>query len=149
MLPSPPTTRPPRSHARLLWRNAIVSVLTVAAEYVIYVLLVHAIGVYHVWAAGVAGALGILLNFMMSRAWVFADARGHWGPQLLRYGIATGLGIGAGMGLLYLLVDVLGLHYQLGWAISNLTIFGVWTYPSNRYFVFPGKKKAAPLAAAP
>ena len=126
-----------RSHRKLLLGNAVVSVVTVAAEFLVYWALVSWFGVYHVWASGIVGTLGLLLNFVLSRAFVFQGAHGHWGPQLARYAVATSFGIGAGMGVLFLLVDVAGLEYRVAWAISNLTVFTVWTYPTNRYLVFP------------
>lgn len=132
----------PLSHRVQFLLNAVVSVVTVAAEFLLYWALVSWFGVYHVWASGVVGVVGLFINFALSRFFVFSDTQGHWGGQLLRYALATGLGIGAGMGVLYLLVDVGGLEYRVGWVISNLSVFTLWTYPTNRFLVFPRRAAA-------
>jgi putative flippase GtrA len=131
-----------RAHRRLIWLNAVVSVITVAAEYVCYLLLAKLGDVNYLWAHGIASVSGILLNFGLSRAWVFADSQGHWGPQLVRYGIATALGIAGGIGLNYVLCDVVGMRYELSWCVSNLSMFLFWTYPTNHFIVFPARARA-------
>jgi putative flippase GtrA len=134
---------PARSHKRLLWMNAVVSVVTVLAEYVLYLLLVE-VGEVDIRVANVtAGSTGIAINFLLSRLWVFPDALGHWFGQLVRYGVATALGIAGSTGLLHLQVEWGEIPHWIAWGLANLTMFTLWTYPTNRYIVFPARARLA------
>ena len=130
----------PRSHRRLVVLNGIASVLTVAVEYALYLTLVEAFAVDIRIANVCGGALGILVNFLLSRHWVFAHAPGHFGAQFLRYGLATAAGIAGSTGLLHVQVVWLGIPHWIAWGAGNLAMFTLWTYPTNRYFVFPEKR---------
>ena len=120
--------------------NAIVSVVTVGVEYLLYLSLVLGFDVDIRVANVCGGGLGIVVNFALSRLWVFSDTQGHLGGQALRYGVATALGIAGSTGLLYLQVTTLGIPHYLAWGVANLLMFTLWTYPTNRWLVFPAKK---------
>ncbi len=133
----------PRSHAKLIYLNAVVSVVTVAVEFLLYITLVELFHVDVRIANVCGGALGILVNFLLSRFWVFPDARGHWSGQIARYAIATALGIAGSTGLLHVQVYRLGWPHPIAWGLANLLMFTLWTYPTNRWIVFPAKRQSA------
>ena len=120
--------------------NAVVSVLPVAVAYLLYLTLTLGFAVDIRVANVCGGALGIVFNFALSRYWVFNDTAGRFGQQFVRYGVATALGIAGSTGLLQLQVDWLGVPHYVGWGVANLLMFTLWTYPTNRYFVFPEKR---------
>jgi putative flippase GtrA len=126
-----------RSTGGLIALTGVSSVLTAAGEYAVYIGLVEIFGVLYLYSSVAASGFGILLNFTLNKWWVFRHAAGRAMPQFVRYVIVTGIGIGLGLAGLYLLVDVVGIPYWIGWAIANLSVFSVWTYPTNRYLVFP------------
>ena len=135
---------PPRSHKRLIYLNAIAAVTTVAVEYVVYLALVYLFDM-GIEVSNVIGAvLGIVVNFAMSRLLVFPDATGGWGMQALRYVIVTAVGIVGSTALLHLQVNSLGIPHWIAWGSANLIQFTVWTYPTNRFIVFPQQRANAP-----
>jgi putative flippase GtrA len=138
-LEEPVTALPPpaRTHGRLITLSGIASGITAVAEYLLYISLVEFASVHYVVSALFAGAFGIVLNFGLNRFWAFRDTVAGGFGQFIRYAVVTGIGIGGGAGILYFLVDFLGIPYWIGWAIQNLSVFLVWTYPTNRYFIFP------------
>ena len=143
---------PPRTHKRLVYLNAIAAVTTVAVEYVVYLALVYFFDV-GIEVSNVIGAvLGIIVNFAMSRLLVFPDATGGWGMQALRYCLVTAVGIAGSTALLHVQVHSLGIPHWIAWGSANLIQFTVWTYPTNRFIVFPeprAKASAAPHAKTP
>jgi putative flippase GtrA len=130
-------SRPRRSTGGLIALTGVSSVVTAGGEYLVYIGLVEIFGVLYLYSSVAASAFGILLNFTLNKWWVFRHATGRGMTQFVRYLVATGIGIALGLAGLYLFVDVVGIPYWIGWAISNLSVFSVWTYPTNRYLVFP------------
>jgi putative flippase GtrA len=142
--------------ARIFFGLGMTSGITAAAEYAVYVLLVAQGGVYYVAASLIAGGFGILFNFALNKLIVFRANGGSARGQLARHRGVTCAGIAGGAALLYLIVDVLGVPYWIGWALQNLFVFVVWTVPANRRFVFPvatprpaSTPRPGPQSAAP
>jgi putative flippase GtrA len=128
---------PGRTHGRLITTSGIASAITGAAEYFLYILLVELASVHYVASAVSAGVFGIVLNYFLNRFWAFRDTVPGGLGQFLRYAVVTGIGIAGGAAILYFFVDFFAIPYWIGWALQNLAVFLVWTYPTNRYFIFP------------
>jgi putative flippase GtrA len=123
-------------------RTGLASVLTTGVEYGLYLGLIELLGVLYLYSALFASIAGLALNFSLNRFWVFRDAENGPLSQLGRYLFSTGVGMGAGLLTLYTLVAVATVPYRLAWIVANLTLFTLWTYPANRYLVFPGRRSA-------
>jgi putative flippase GtrA len=145
-----------RTHKRLIVQTAVTSVITAGAEYLVYIAMFALLAELDVSTgqraaiSSVMGSIvGILVNFLLNRFWVFHDAGGRIFPQFLRYLVVTGIGIGAGVLLLSVLIDFVGIDHRIAWCVSNIFVFLVWTYPTNRYLVFPAGAESKKIADPP
>jgi len=129
---------------KTLFRCAGSSLAAVAVEFVLLTVLVSLLHVFYLAGALVAGAVGLLLAFLLNRSWAFSGGRGRPWRQLFKHTLVVTGGIGLGMLLLWIAVHQLSLPYQLGWLASGSIVFFVWTFPMQRFFAF----RAAPAFAA-
>jgi putative flippase GtrA len=125
-------------------RCAGSSLAAVAVEFGLLTLLVSLFHVFYLAGALIAGAVGLLLAFLLNRAWAFTDGRGRrpW-LQLVKHSVVVCGGIGLGTMLLWVAVRHLSLPYQVAWLASGSIVFFTWTFPMQRFFTF----RAAPALA--
>jgi putative flippase GtrA len=118
-------------------RCAGSSLAAVAVEFGLLSALVSLFHIYYLAGALIAGAVGLLIAFVLNRRWAFVDGSGAraW-RQLAKHVFVVAGGIALGMLLLWLGVSRLSLPYQLGWIASGTIVFFTWTFPMQRYFTF-------------
>jgi putative flippase GtrA len=119
-----------------LVRCAGSSLAAVVVEFGLLSVLVSLFHVFYIVGALVAGAVGLLVAFLLNRSWAFSDGRGRAGLQLAKHCLVVGGGIGLGALLLWLAVSHLSVPYQVGWLASGSIVFFTWTFPMQRYFTF-------------
>jgi putative flippase GtrA len=139
-LPAPPVGGSRRRAAtRLLpslLRCAGSSLLAVAFELGLLILLVQVFHTYYLLAAVAAGALYAVLNFLVNRRWAFRSRHAAPWPQFARHLAVVGGGMALGTALLWLLVGRVGLPYPVGWGIGGSLCFLGWTFPMQRFFAY-------------
>ena len=93
-------------------------------------------GVHYLVSAAAAFTLGLLVNYVVSSAWVF----GHRVVQnrLLEFGIFAGIGL-VGLGFnelgLWLLTSVLGIYYL--WAkVATAGVVFIWNFGARKLALF-------------
>lgn len=119
-----------------LIRCAGSSLAGVTVEFGILSLLVSLLHVFYLAAALVAGLAGLVISFALNRNWAFDGRTGSRWSQLVRHTVVVAGGVGLGMLPMWLAVSVLGLPYQVGWALGGTVVFLSWTYPMQRWFTF-------------
>lgn len=117
-------------------RYGMVSAIALAVDLAVLVLCVEVFGLRPVLAASISFACGIVVNFLCTRSWVFAhkqhdQRRVEFGLFLL-VGI-TGLGLNAL--IIWLLDDVVGLHYLPAKLVATAAVF-FWNFFLRRQFVY-------------
>ena len=111
---------------------------TTGLDLFLYWLLVDNFGVWYLHAAAVISPVTLTLNYTLHRAFTF-QSTGKKRTQLTKY---VGLVITnylIGLGLLYVVVDVAGVHYFIG----RLIVFGVimiWNFLALKLVVFADSK---------
>lgn len=107
--------------------------------YILIVLLDDHIGLF--WANFIGNAVGITLNFLISRYWVFKTKRQtKLGVATFRYIVYTGLNA---FGLNYVILQVLknfGIDPAIGQFIAS-AFFTVWNYFWYKAWVFKGRER--------
>jgi len=98
---------------------------------------------YAKYAAVALGfAVGLLVNFLLSRAFVFQTRASRLRTPAGEFaGHATVGLIGLGMteGLVWL-GDLIGLYFMISKVIATIVVL-VWNYLARKFFVYGGKKK--------
>jgi putative flippase GtrA len=119
----------------------IVGVSNTLISFAVYTLLLKVFGVWYVAASGIGFAVGAVNGYLWNRAWTF---RGHVGDALtpVRWFVVQSGGLLVDLGIVYLLVDGLGLDELVGQALTT-AIVTVLTFFVNRAWTFGGHTPAA------
>jgi putative flippase GtrA len=120
----------------MMVRCAGSSVAGVAVEFGLMTWLVSVLHVFYLVGALVSGGLYFVVSFVLNRYWAFRARDGCPWRQLAKHGLVQSGGMLIGTSLLWLLVQGLGLPYQLAWALGGATCFVVWTFPMQRRFTY-------------
>lgn len=112
----------------------MVGTLGTPAHYLTLILLVEAGGVAPVFATSVGSVVGALVNYFLNYHYTFKSSKAHLdsGPKFFSVAMSTGI---LNALLVYLGVDLLGMHYllvQIGATIlvflANLVLNSAWTF---------------------
>lgn len=108
--------------------------------YVIIVVLDDQIGLF--WANLIGNAVGITLNFLLSRYWVFKTSRpSKLGEATVRYIVYTALNAFLlNYLILYSLEEGFGIDPAIGQFIAS-AFFTVWNYIWYKLWVFKGRDR--------
>ncbi|HZH15424.1 MAG TPA: GtrA family protein [Archangium sp.] len=99
--------------------------------------------------AGLGVMVGAVWAFWANRRFAFKDSQGALGPQVLRYGLATGGAMLVHAALVGWLADRVGVPVVLAKLAADVAIFTVGQLLLLRYVVFPRSAPPAPPAAPP
>lgn len=97
------------------------------------------------WANFIGNAVGLTINYLLNRFWVFASKTQKTPASALRYALYTGINA---FGLNYLILSFLrrnGIEPEIGQFIAS-AFFTVWNYFWYKHYVFvdqPQKRKVA------
>ena len=106
---------------------------------ILIVLLDDQIGLF--WANFIGNAVGITLNFLISRYWVFKTKRQtKLGVATLRYIVYTALNAFALNYLILLVLKNAGIDPAIGQFIAS-AFFTVWNYFWYKTWVFKGRER--------
>jgi putative flippase GtrA len=117
-------------------RYTAVGGLAFVVDFGTLVLLTSVVGLHYLVSAAIAFLAGLTTNYVLSTTWVFqkrtfSDARLEF---LLFAGIGL-VGLGFNEVLMWLLTDVVGLHYTFSKLGSTGVVF-LWNFLVRRYFLF-------------
>lgn len=123
-----------RGHLARIMRFAAVGAVGTGAHYAVLVSLVEAAGMAPV-AGSVAGFLvGALVNYTMNRRLVFRSDRAH-AEALPRFLAVAGMGLCWNALLMYLFVDLAGVHYLIAQIVTTAILLG-WHYVGHALWTF-------------
>jgi putative flippase GtrA len=116
-------------------RFAVVGVGNTLLSWAVYAVLVG-IGVHYLLASALAFSLGAINSYVLNRRWTFAsDARPA--PEVLRFGVVQGVGLGLNLGLLYALVHGAGVAHLLA-QVFVFPAASTVTFLLSRHWAFAG-----------
>jgi putative flippase GtrA len=112
----------------------IVGVSNTLISFAVYILLLKVFGMWYVAASAIGFAVGAVNGFLWNRAWTF---RGHVGDALtpVRWFVVQSCGLLVDLGLVYVLVDGVGLDKLVGQAATT-AIVTMLTFFVNRAWTF-------------
>ena len=88
-------------------------------------------------AAFIAALAGAALNFAVNKYLAFRDTSPINLPQLLRFNVVVVVAALFMAGAMKLVAVRLGVPMVLAKLVCAALVFGLWTYPAQRRFVFP------------
>lgn len=112
----------------------LVGVSNTVLTFVVFTILVKALGVWYIAASAIGFVVGACNGFLLNRSWTF---RGHNGgaSAALRWAVVQGGGLLADLGLIYLFVSGTGLPKLVGQAFA-IAFVVVATFFVNRTWTF-------------
>src|SRR3989338_4367121 len=97
---------------RKLIRYLIAGGSATAVHFLVLILLTEYVGVWYLASSGIAFVYGVTVSFTLQKWWTFSEASTDMIPmQALHYLYVTLAGLVVNAGLLFVLVDVLGMWY--------------------------------------
>lgn len=98
-------------------------------------LLVQFFWVWYIAAATISFLLAVTNNFLWNKFWTFSDSSRRYGRQYTQFLVVSAVGLGLNNGILFLLVEGLGLWYI--WAkVFAIAIVLAWNFTANKYWTF-------------
>lgn len=120
-------------HVQFL-RFAGVGVIGTAAHYALLILLVETIAANEVAASTAGATLGALVNYVLNRRYTFESNKRH-GEALTKFLVVAALGLLLNACFMFVLVELMALHYLLSQVISTVLIL-MWNFIGNRFWTF-------------
>jgi putative flippase GtrA len=119
-----------------LFRYGVVSVVSLGVDFGGLWVLTEAAGLHYLLSAIVSYGAGMLVNYGLSVLWVFPTRKLKSRAVELGAFVAIGLaGMGINEALLWLLTDVLRVHYLASRAVSAVVGF-VWKFVARKVALF-------------
>jgi putative flippase GtrA len=114
----------------------IASVVATTCDYGLTVVLKELMGLNE-FAAGVSGTvMGGIVNFFISRHWVFKAGNEHVYSQGKKFFITWAGNLVLNATGYYLLVHYTNIHYVIAKLITSLTVMLAYNYPLQKKYVF-------------
>jgi putative flippase GtrA len=126
--------RPPDLYSQFA-RFLLVGGFTALIDFLLLVLLVEAFSVYYLVASGASFIVGLILNYLVSRSWIFQSGKYREAIEFLGFCIAGSIGLGLNQMVLFTFVDHFSLDYRLSKIIS-IALVTFWNFLTKKYVVF-------------
>ena len=121
-------------------RYGFVSVVALAVDFGGMVLLVELLSMHYLIAATISFTAGLVVNYLLSRAWVFAERK--YDSNVKEFLLFAGIGV-IGLALnnviLWLAVDKIGIFYIYSKIIATILVF-FWNFGLRKMLVFKENK---------
>ena len=117
-------------------RYFLVSVVSLGTDFLFLYLLTSLAGFHYLVSAVFSYLAGMVVNYFLSTYWVFTSRKiSNRGAEFSVFAIIGILGLGVNELLLWLLTEVVMLHYMIS-RIFSAGIGYVWKYIVRKYFLF-------------
>jgi len=117
-------------------RYGAVSVVALGVDFGGMVLLVEVGSVHYVWAATISFIGGLIVNYLLSRLWVFSESK--YKSKVTEFALFASIGL-VGLllndGIIWYLVDKLAMYYIIGKVIATIIVF-FWNFGARKILVF-------------
>ena len=119
-----------------LFRYGIVGGGAFIVDYGVLWTLTEYCYIHYLLSATISFLLGLSVNYMLSTAWVFAKGRcQNKLLEIIIFAIIGVVGLLLNEAIIYLIADVLLLHYMVGKVISTIVVF-FWNFYARKYILF-------------
>lgn len=115
----------------------VTSLITTTLDFGVLTILVELFRVHYVVATVAGTIVGASSNFLINRQWSFDDHTGGVRWQVVRFLPVQAGSSGLQALFMWILVDKFHRQYLMAKVIVAVSVYMLWNYPMNRYFVFP------------
>ncbi len=124
-----------------LFRYTFVGGLAFIVDFGTLFILKETFHIYYLIAAGIAFALGWLINYAISVVWVFPQKKfQNKTVEFLLFGAIGLVGLGLNEIFMFLLTDKVALHYLVSKIIATGGIY-FWNFFARKFLLFNSNKE--------
>ena len=95
---------------------------------------------HYLVAAAAAFIIGLIVNFALSKLFVFTDNTHSKAAEFITYGLIGVVGLGLTELLMYLFTEKLGLYFMLSKIITAVIVL-VWNFAARKIILYRGERK--------
>ncbi len=122
-------------------RYGLVSVVALAVDFGLMVLLVEAFSVNYIGAATLSFTAGLIVNYTLSRLWVFNESRyNSKASEFIAFSLIGIAGLLMNNVIIWVSVEQVGIHYATSKMIATGIVF-FWNFGLRKIIVFKQVKK--------
>lgn len=119
-----------------LFRYFFVGGLAFLVDYGLLYILTEFIGIYYILSASISFIIGLIINYIISTHWIFTKSKfSNSAIEFTIYGAIGVVGLLLNDLLLYLLTDILLVHYMISKLITAALVMG-WNFIGRRLLLF-------------
>lgn len=124
-----------------LIRYGFVSVVALAVDFGGMVLLVELLSVHYLVGATMSFTAGLIVNYVLSRLWVFDESRyNSKTSEFVAFSLIGIAGLLINNGIIWLSVEQIGIHYAISKMIATGVVF-FWNFGLRKIIVFKQVKE--------
>lgn len=119
-----------------LFRYTFVGGAAFVVDFGLMVALTELCGLYYLASASLSFIAGLLVNYFISKVWVFRTSRvKQKGLEFLAFALIGVVGLGLNALLLKLITEGIGLHYTLSKIITAVLVY-LYNFLARKYLLF-------------
>jgi putative flippase GtrA len=109
-------------------RSIIVSIIALVFDFGLLVFFKQELGIYYLLAATLSFLVGVIVNYLLSVYWVFAEHKlSSRRSELIIFVLINAVGLGLNLIIISSMVDLLGADYRAAKAVSTVVVF-FWNF---------------------
>ncbi|KAA6437749.1 GtrA family protein [Rufibacter glacialis] len=116
-------------------RFVLVGAFCAAFDFLLYALMVEFLGVYYVFATVFSTVIAIVLNYFLTRKWVFSSSKYSFKYEFSSFVLFSLVGLLLNLGLILLFVEKIQMNPLLGKLLA-IGLVSVFNYFSKKKLVF-------------
>jgi len=116
-------------------RFGISGVLTSGIDFLFLIFLVEIISIHYLVASALAFTSGVILNYLISRSWVFGRGKFHSSTEFVGFFATSTVGLFINQAVLWMFAGLIAVDYRIAKIISICVVSG-WNFFTKRYFIF-------------
>lgn len=119
-----------------LFRYGFVGGFAFIVDYGTLYVLTEFFGVHYLLSATIAFLFGLVVNYLLSIAWVFDShkSESRW-TEFMVFAIIGIVGLGLNALIMYLFTDVICIHYLVSKLVSTVMVF-FWNFFARKIILF-------------
>ncbi|MGI6219090.1 MAG: GtrA family protein [Bacteroidaceae bacterium] len=119
-----------------LFRYTFVGGAAFAVDFLLLVGLTELCGLHYLVSATISFIAGLLVNYFISKAWVFSQSRvKQKGIEFLIFALIGVVGLALNTLLLKFITETVGLHYTLSKIITAAIVY-LYNFLARKYLLF-------------
>ena len=95
---------------------------------------------HYLIAAAAAFIIGLIVNFTLSKLFVFTDNTHSKAAEFITYGLIGAVGLGITELLMYLFTEKMGLYFMLSKIVTAVIVL-VWNFAARKIILYRGNNK--------